>query len=165
MLEQAFEVGIERIVTISVSADNLDTVRSLADTHPQVWCTQGIHPHEADSWDASLSMRVRDGCTHERVIAVGEIGLDYYYDHADRQAQISAFDEQLALAAELALPVVIHTRDADEDTRAILITVTRWDAKASFTASQVHWRLPSSASKRVSCSASMASLLSATRIT
>lgn len=120
VLEQAVEVGIERIVTISVSADNLDTVRSLADTHPQVWCTQGIHPHEADSWDASLSMRVRDGCTHERVIAVGEIGLDYYYDHADRQAQISAFDEQLALAAELALPVVIHTRDADEDTRAIL---------------------------------------------
>ena len=120
VLEQAFEVGIERIVTISVSADNLDTVRSLADTHPQVWCTQGIHPHEADSWDTSLSTRVRDGCNHERVIAVGEIGLDYYYDHADRQRQISAFDEQLALAAELGLPVVIHTREADEDTRSIL---------------------------------------------
>ncbi|MDA0649628.1 MAG: TatD family hydrolase [Proteobacteria bacterium] len=120
VLEQAFEVGIERVVTISVSADNLDTVRALADIHPQVWCTQGIHPHEAESWDTSLSTRVRDGCTHDRVIAVGEIGLDYYYDHADRQAQISAFDEQLALAAELALPVVIHTREADEDTRAIL---------------------------------------------
>lgn len=120
VLDQAFEVGVERIITISVSADNLDTVRKLADSHAHVWCTQGIHPHEAESWNTALSDQVRQGCGHPGVIAIGEIGLDYYYDHADRQAQMSAFDEQLALAAELDLPVVIHTREADDDTRAIL---------------------------------------------
>ena len=119
-LDAAFEVGIERIVTISVSADNLDQVREIAGSHPAVWCTQGIHPHEADSWCSDLAQRVKAGAGDERVVAIGEIGLDYFYDHADRSAQLTAFDEQLGLARELSLPVVIHTRDADEDTRAIL---------------------------------------------
>ena len=119
-LEAAFEVGIERIVTISVSADNLDQVRDIAGNHAAVWCTQGIHPHEAESWSDELSQRVKTGASDENVVAIGEIGLDYYYDHADRGAQLTAFEEQLALANELSLPVVIHTRDADEDTRAIL---------------------------------------------
>ena len=119
-LDEAFRVGIERIVTISVSADNLDQVRDIANGHRSIWCTQGIHPHEAESWSPALAKRVETGAADARVVAIGEIGLDYYYDHADREAQIKAFDEQLALAAELSLPVVIHTREADDDTRAIL---------------------------------------------
>ncbi len=119
-LDDAFQVGIERIVTISVSADNLDQVRALANGHPSIWCTQGIHPHEAESWCPALASRVKTGAEDGRVVAIGEIGLDYLYDHADRQAQKKAFDEQLGLAAELSLPVVIHTREADDDTRAIL---------------------------------------------
>ena len=113
-LDDAFRVGIERVVTISVSADNLDQVRELANGHPSIWCTQGIHPHEAESWCPALAKRVENGAGDERVVAIGEIGLDYYYDHADRETQKTAFDAQLALAAELSLPVVIHTREADE---------------------------------------------------
>ena len=61
VLDAAFEAGIERIVTISVSADNLDTVRAIADSHDAIWCTQGIHPHEADSWTTDLGQRVTEG--------------------------------------------------------------------------------------------------------
>ena len=138
-LDDAFQVGVERIVTISVSADNLDQVRDLANEHPSIWCTQGIHPHEAESWCPALAKRVRAGAEDRRVVAVGEIGLDYYYEHADREVQRTAFDEQLALAAELSLPVVIHTREADEDTRAILTnhsgSLTRKGVIHSFTSS------------------------------
>ena len=125
VLRDAFSAGIERIVTISVSAGNLDTVRQLAESHQSIWCTQGIHPHEANSWNAALAERVTEGCAHPRVVAVGEIGLDYHYNHADRASQLKAFDEQLAIASDQSLPVVIHTREADSDTRDILATHSR----------------------------------------
>jgi len=120
VLDAAFDAGVERIVTISVSADNLNTVREIADSHEAIWCTQGIHPHEAGNWTPELGARVELGSEHARVVAIGEIGLDYYYDHADRNAQLEAFDAQLDLAARLNLPVVIHTREADDDTRSVL---------------------------------------------
>jgi len=119
-LAAATGVGIERVVTIAVAPGNLATVRRIADADARVWCTQGIHPHEAGSFDETVGAAIREGAAHPRVVAIGEIGLDYYYDHADRGAQRDAFARQLALAAELALPVVIHSRDADEDTEAIL---------------------------------------------
>ena len=119
-LDAAANVGVERIVTIAVSAENLDTVQRIATDHDQVWCTQGIHPHEADSWSAELNERITENCRNTKVVAIGEIGLDYHYDHADRRAQAEAFDAQLNIASEVDLPVVIHTREADEDTRAIL---------------------------------------------
>ncbi|MHA7816641.1 MAG: TatD family hydrolase [Pseudohaliea sp.] len=119
-LAAAADVGIERVVTIAVAPDNLATVRRIAEADARVWCTQGIHPHEAGSYDDAVEAAIREGAAHPRVVAIGEIGLDYYYDHTDRGAQRDAFARQLALAAELALPVVIHSRDADEDTEAIL---------------------------------------------
>ncbi len=119
-LDAATAHGIERIITIAVSPSNLNTVRQLAGAHAQVWCTQGIHPHEASDWSPDVAQRVAAGCGETRVVAVGEIGLDYYYEHSDRLAQAKAFEEQLHIAAQENLPVVIHTRDADDDTRAIL---------------------------------------------
>lgn len=120
VLAAAEAAGVERIITIAVSADNLDVVREIAAGHPQIWCTQGIHPHEADSWSTAVAERIKEGSGDDRVVAIGEIGLDYYYQHADQRAQAEAFDAQLSLASELSLPVVIHTREADDDTRAIL---------------------------------------------
>lgn len=112
--------GVERIVTIAVSPDNLDAVRRLAATHADVYCTQGIHPHEAEQYNPAVGTRIRKGAADPRVVAIGEIGLDYYYDHADRSVQRRVFAEQLALASDLDLPVVIHSRDADDDMRAML---------------------------------------------
>lgn len=139
VIAAAVRQGIERIVTIAVSPDNLDTVQDIANRHAEVWCTQGIHPHEASSWDQEVAARVNAGCSKARTVALGEIGLDYFYEHSNRAAQAKAFDEQLQIAAQQNLPVVIHTRDADEDTRAILANHSRSLAKKgvihSFTSS------------------------------
>ena len=119
-LREARNVGIERIVTIAVSPDNLDTVRELAARQAKVFCTQGIHPHEAEHYSVETDERIRTASDDVSVVAIGEIGLDYYYDHADRAVQRRVFAQQLQIAAEKQLPVVIHSRDADEDMRAIL---------------------------------------------
>lgn len=119
ILNDATAVGIERFITIAVAPSNLDTVLECTKL-PNVWATQGIHPHEAKEFTSEIAARVRANAMHERVVAIGEIGLDYFYDHSDRHCQRDAFERQLAIAVELDMPVVIHTRDADEDTRAIL---------------------------------------------
>ncbi len=119
-LARSREVGIERIVTIAVSPDNLDTVDSLAREHDGVWGTQGIHPHEAEKYSPAVGDIIRERMASEHILAVGEIGLDYYYDHADRSVQCEVFEAQLQIAADTDMPIVVHTREADEDTRAIL---------------------------------------------
>ncbi|MCB1842345.1 MAG: TatD family hydrolase [Halioglobus sp.] len=138
-LARAEQAGVSRIVTIAVSPDNLQRVRELAATHSKVWGTQGIHPHEAASYDAAVAQAVREGMQADCIVAVGEIGLDYYYEHADRHTQRQVFEAQLALAAELDMPVVIHTREADDDTRDILRnysgTLARKGVIHSFTSS------------------------------
>lgn len=119
-LQAITAAGVERIVTIAVSADNLTTVLDLCHQYENIWGTQGIHPHEASSWNPSVAQALAQGASHPKVVAIGEIGLDYYYEHASPQSQIAAFEAQLSLAAERDLPVVIHTREADADTRAVL---------------------------------------------
>ena len=120
VLERSREVGVEKIITIAVSPKNLDTVKGLARAADNIWGTQGIHPHEAEHYSDEVDAKIREGLTDDRIVAVGEIGLDYYYDHADRKIQRAVFEQQLQIAADTGLPVVIHTRDADEDTQAIL---------------------------------------------
>lgn len=119
-LAKSHDVGVERIITIAVSPDNLDTVQALTQVSPTIWGTQGIHPHEAGSYCDGVEAQIKAGLAQPRILAVGEIGLDYYYDHADRAVQRQVFERQLQVAVDTDLPVVIHTRDADEDTRAIL---------------------------------------------
>jgi TatD DNase family protein len=140
LLADCTHQGIERIVTIAVSPDNLSRVRALASQHARVWCTQGIHPHEAERYTPEVERDIVAGFADDKVIAVGEIGLDYYYDHADRQRQREVFVRQLELAVAADLPVVIHSRDADADTRAILAeyapALRRRGVIHSFTASQ-----------------------------
>ncbi len=140
LLQRAEAAGVERILTIAVEPDDQQTVLDLADEHPRVFATQGIHPHDAEKMDAMVLEQIQQGLGHPKVVAVGEIGLDYYYDHADRAVQRRVFATQLQLAAERDLPVVIHTREADEDTRAILAEhapdLKRKGVIHSFTSSQ-----------------------------
>ena len=124
ILQKSRDVGIERIITIAVSAGNLNRVMELTRYSNNIWGTQGIHPHEAASYSPDIDRILRVNAADERILAIGEIGLDYYYEHADRGMQRAAFERQLQTAAELRLPVVIHTRDADEDTRDILRNVS-----------------------------------------
>jgi TatD DNase family protein len=124
-LEKSTQVGIERIITIAVSPDNLDRVMQLTREADTIWGTQGVHPHEAAAYNDDVDALIRERVADERILAVGEIGLDYYYDHADRGLQRSAFERQLQAAVDLDMPVVIHTRDADDDTRDILGNFSR----------------------------------------
>ncbi|MEH6636822.1 MAG: TatD family hydrolase [Halioglobus sp.] len=120
VLQKSAEVGIERIVTIAVSPGNIDRVMELTQHAPNIWGTQGVHPHEAESYNQEVDAIIRERCSAERILAVGEIGLDYYYDHADPATQRSVFEQQLQIAVDHNMPVVIHTREADDDTRDIL---------------------------------------------
>jgi TatD DNase family protein len=119
-LAQSAAVGIERIITIAVSPANLGRVLELTREAANIWGTQGIHPHEAESYSDEVEALIRSQAADARILAIGEIGLDYHYDHADRAVQRTVFERQLQLAADLDMPVVIHTREADDDTRDIL---------------------------------------------
>lgn len=119
-LQKSRDVGIERIITIAVSADNLERVLQLTRSNSAIWGTQGIHPHEAEDYNEKTEATIRLNASDERILAIGEIGLDYFYDHADRDVQRTTFEKQLQIAVELDMPVVIHTREADEDTQSIL---------------------------------------------
>ncbi|MBZ2169313.1 TatD family hydrolase [Marinobacter sp. F4216] len=119
-LEQAQRVNIEKVITIAVSPDNLAQVRELSQIASWVYGTQGIHPHDAESYSDEVEAEIRQHASDEKIVAVGEIGLDYFYDNADRGVQKEVFRRQLQIACDHDQPVVIHSRDADDDTIAIL---------------------------------------------
>lgn len=120
ILDVSYKHGVEKIITISVSPSNLDAVIELSTNHENIYCTQGIHPHEANQWNEEVREKILTNLSLKKVVAIGEIGLDYYYNKSPKEIQIIAFRQQLEIAIENDLPVVIHTRDADEDTMTIL---------------------------------------------
>lgn len=109
VIDRALEAGVARMVAI----DNLD----LADRYEPFYATLGVHPHEASTGNVRY---VADHLAHPKVVAIGEIGLDYHYDYSPRDTQRAVFIDQLAIARDAKLPVVIHTREAWEDTIAIV---------------------------------------------
>jgi TatD DNase family protein len=120
VLQRARDAGLTAIVTIATGVEDSREAAALADTQPLVFATAGIHPHSADqATDAALEA-IRSLAGRPRVVAIGETGLDYYYDNAPRDVQRLAFERQLELAVELDLPVVVHAREADEDVIALL---------------------------------------------
>lgn len=120
VLARARAAGVTRMLNISTRASEWDAVVGLAEQESDVWATVGIHPHEADAHVEVDSRRLAEAANHPRVIGIGETGLDYYYDHSDRTQQQHSFRAHIAAARETGLPLVIHTRDAEEDTAAIL---------------------------------------------
>lgn len=119
-LAAAKAVGVERFISISVEPNNMPNVLALANQYAEVYATLGVHPHEAAKYNADTTEFIRAHAGQAKVVAIGEIGLDYYYDHCDRAVQRQVFCQQLELAIEHQLPVVIHTREADQDCAAIL---------------------------------------------
>ncbi len=134
------EVGITKVITIGVDPGNLDKVKELSDTYPEIYYTQGIHPHDAKEATEVEFEKIRSRSSEKKMVAVGEIGLDYHYNNSPPEIQRAVFERQLQMACDADLPVVIHTRDADEDTRAILknfsSTLKRKGVVHSFTSSK-----------------------------
>jgi TatD DNase family protein len=113
--------GVERMITIGTEEADHKTVLSLAENFgPMVFCTLGFHPHDAGGASPEGMAFLKANLHNKRVVAVGEIGLDYYYENAAREVQQQIFREQMEIAAEFKLPVEIHTRDAEDDTAQIL---------------------------------------------
>lgn len=119
-LALASESGVEKIMTISVSPDNLDTVLEIAKSHEQIFCTQGIHPHQAKEATEETFNKIIRNSKDTRVVAIGEIGYDFHYNHSPRSDQEKVFERLLLVSVDQDLPVVIHTRDADQETLAML---------------------------------------------
>jgi len=117
--------GVSGFLTIGTRFDRFHEVRAAAERFDDVWCTVGVHPHEAET---EIGVGVEDilGVTRdEKVVAVGETGLDFFYDHSPRDLQRKSFETHIEAAAQSGLPLIVHTRDADEETADILTSATR----------------------------------------
>jgi len=121
VLAKARATGVTAMLNISTRESEWDAVIGTAARHPDIWATIGIHPHEADSHPDVDTEKLVGAAGHAKVIGIGETGLDYYYDHSDRERQKSSFRSHIAASRETGLPLIVHTRDAEEDTAHILI--------------------------------------------
>lgn len=123
VIARARAAGVELFLEIAgsdVAKGSLDTGIALAEQHEFIYAAVGLHPHEASLYDEELEQKFLQLIQHPKVIGWGEIGLDYYYDHSPRDIQRSVFRRQLELALQVQMPVIIHTRDAEEDTIQLL---------------------------------------------
>ncbi len=120
VVERAWTAGLGALVVVGESRRSAALALELASEDGRIGVVAGVHPHDAKSWDASSEPWLRETLATTGVVALGEIGLDYHYDHSPRASQIQVFERQLALAVELGLPAVIHAREADDDIAAVL---------------------------------------------
>lgn len=120
VLERARAAGIGTMLNIATRESEWDDVLGVAIREPDVWATVGIHPHEADEHPHIDTAKLVERARHPRVVGIGETGLDYYYDHSDRDRQQNSFRSHIAAARETGLPLIVHTRDAEDDTLAIM---------------------------------------------
>ena len=130
VLARARESGVSAMLNISTRECEWDYVIGLAEQESDVWASVGIHPHEADQHVGMDCAKLVEKSAHPRVVAIGETGLDYYYDKSDRAQQCTGFREHIKASRETGLPIIIHTRDAEADTAGILTEEMR---KGAFT--------------------------------
>jgi TatD DNase family protein len=120
VLERARAAGVSAMLNISTRQSEWDEVIGLAESESDVWASVGIHPHEADAHPDVQTSNLVERAAHPRVVGIGESGLDYYYDHSDRERQRGSFRAHIAAARETGLPIIVHTREAEADTYAVL---------------------------------------------
>jgi TatD DNase family protein len=119
VIERARAAGVRLMVTICDRIDAFDQVSEIAEAHPDIWCTIGVHPHESKDF-TTLSIGDLTSRANGRVVAIGESGLDYYYEHSPRETQVRVFRTHIHGARESGLPLIIHARDADAQMAEIL---------------------------------------------
>ncbi len=116
VIERARDAGVTQVITIADSLPEAEECVRIAETHEEIFATVGVHPHNAKDWMTESEAQLRKlVASSKKVVAIGEIGLDYHYDFSERDTQRKVFSVQLALAKELELPVVVHCREAVED--------------------------------------------------
>lgn len=122
VIERAFAAGVARMMTIGTGdgPPDIEGAVRIADRYERIYATVGVHPHDASKYDDAVGVRLAALLKHPKVLALGEIGLDYHYDHSPREVQRAAFVEQMRIASDARLPIVIHTREAWDDTFALI---------------------------------------------
>lgn len=120
VLARARARGVTAMLNIATRESEWDAVLATAEREPDVWATVGIHPHEADQHSHVDTAKLVARAAHPRVVGIGESGLDYFYDHSDRARQQASFRTHIAAARTAGVPIVVHTRDAEDDTAAIM---------------------------------------------
>jgi TatD DNase family protein len=120
VLARAAAANVQAMLTISTRLDRFPGVRAIAESAPNLWCTVGIHPHEAAEEPLDEPARLVAETQHPKVVGIGEAGLDYFYEHSPREDQIRNFRAHIAAARQTGLPLVVHARDADDDLCHIL---------------------------------------------
>lgn len=120
VLERATAAEVGFLLTIGIDATTCRNAIALAEQYPNVYAAVGLHPNSADEWNADFERDLRQWASHPKVVAIGEIGLDYYWKRVPKERQQAVFEAQLAIASESGLPVIIHDRDAHDDTMATL---------------------------------------------
>jgi TatD DNase family protein len=128
VLKSAKDNGIDRFMTVGVDLKTLDAVQRVSEKYEQVYHTVGVHPHDAKDLSPEGVSILEKASHHPKCRAIGEIGLDYYYEHSDRRVQIAQLEAQLDLALKIQKPVVIHARDAEED---LLVALSAYAKKCS----------------------------------
>jgi TatD DNase family protein len=125
VLENARQRGVSGFLNISTRQREWSDIIAVAEREPDVWASVGVHPHEADAHPDLGAGALIEATDHPRVIAIGECGLDYYYDKSDRAAQRERFEAHIDAARQTGLPLVVHTREAEDDTAEILGAAVR----------------------------------------
>lgn len=120
VLDRSRAAGVDLMLNIATRESEWDAVLDTAVRESDVWATVGIHPHEADEHPHVDTAKLVERAAHPRVVGIGETGLDYYYDHSNRERQQKSFRSHIAACRETGLPLIVHTRDAEEDTIRIL---------------------------------------------
>ena len=119
-IQRARDAGVVAMVTICTRVTKFEEIRAIAETDDNIWCSVGIHPHQVEEEPVVTVEDLVSRAAHPKVIAIGETGLDYYYDNSPRELQETSFRTHIAASRETGLPLIVHTRDADEDMADIL---------------------------------------------
>ena len=121
VIKNANDQGIKYMLTVNTRLSESVDIQRIAEANSNIFCSVGVHPHDSKDYnDSSLIEKLKNHAKHPKVVALGETGLDYYYNNSDEKAQIDCFNMHLNTSIELGLPVIIHTRDADTDTISCL---------------------------------------------
>ncbi len=120
VIQRAFDSGLEAIIIPGIEPKDFERVLSIAQKHEKIFCGLGVHPHNASDYNNEIAANIKSLAKDQNVKAIGEIGLDYYYDFTPKEVQIDAFKKQISIAKELNLPIIVHNRESDEDLLNVL---------------------------------------------
>ncbi len=132
VLERAKIAGVEYIIVPGTDLASSSQAIELADKYEMIYAAVGIHPHDTKEWDDSLLEKIEELAAHNKVVAIGEVGLDYYYDFSPKEVQINAFKKQIDLAVKLDLPIVVHNRESNDDLMNIIRSYKDSGLRAQF---------------------------------